>query len=44
MVDEARKIARGQMVKIFAFRAKEFGYFTRDNGESLKNFDHWAAS
>lgn len=37
---KAGKLVRGQMVKTFAFRAKEFGYFTEDDVESLKNFDH----
>lgn len=40
MVSEARKTVRGQTVKAFSFNAKEFGYFSGDDGKSLKNFDH----
>lgn len=32
MVDEAGKITRGKMVKTFAFKVKEFGYFIGDDG------------
>lgn len=27
-----------------AFRAKKCGYFTRDDGVPLRNFDSWASS
>lgn len=31
-------------MKTFAFRPKEYGYFTGDDGEPLRNFDHWVDS
>lgn len=43
VVSEARKIVRGQIVKAFSLIAKEFGYFSGDDGK-IKNLDHWAAS
>lgn len=30
-------------MRTFAFKANKYGYFSRDDGVSLRNFNSWAA-